>query len=100
VVSLSVSVSVGRMQVQIPVGTLFRRLIFLSNLLTRIYLGQLNLSSFRGRLISISFGWGLKSFVRLQGDWMRHELPMQLKANLVISHSPEVAACAAISPSV
>ena len=45
------------------------RTITLSRLFTHVYSGQLSLSSFRGRQISTSFGWG----IRLQGAWMHHE---------------------------
>jgi len=56
-----------RSQVQISAVTLFRRVITSSKLFTHIYSGQLSLSSFRGRYISTSFGWGSKSFCALVG---------------------------------
>jgi len=62
-----------RSLVQIPVVPLYWCVITLSKLFTRIYSGQLSLSSFRGWLISTSFSGGLKSFVGLQGAWMPNE---------------------------
>jgi len=76
-----------------------RRVITLSKLFTRIYLGQLSLSSLwvdklvptTPRMLSPTYGCRELACTAKR---------MQLKANLMISYSPEVAACAAISASV
>jgi len=86
-----------RSQVQILAVPLFRHLITLSELVTRICSDQVSLSSIWGWLISTSFGWGLQYYVRLQGAWMHHET-YAAKGEFGSSHSPEVATCAAISP--
>jgi len=52
-----------RRDVHISALPLLRRVTTFSELFTRIYLGQLGLLSYRGRNISTSFGWGLKSLL-------------------------------------
>ena len=73
-------------------GGATRRVIALSKLVTHNYSGQLSLSYSRGRSISTSFGWGLKvlrtTAGRLDAPWN----VCSLRANLVSSHSTDVAA--------